>query len=178
MTNDVSLSVSSGEESTPSGTSTARTPKKNILDQLKDMLDEEVRLPTVEIAVKARKGMTIQYSPNIESVDLRKWRKKSTNKLGDLDNIKFSSFVVAATAEAILLNGEVVVDESENNVVFNSTTVADMVNVDMTQIVPRGVQKFFGVDAHLESTALLILDKAGYGDEIDAEDPTNGSSNF
>jgi len=176
MTNDVKLTVNSGEESTPSVV--PRAPKKNILDQLKDMLAEEVRLPAVEIPVKARKGMSVQYSPNISSADLRKWRKKATNKVGDLDNVKFSSYVVVATAEAILIDDVVVIDEEDNNVIFNSRTIAEMVNVDITQIVPRGVQLFFGVDAHLETTALLILDRAGYGDEIDAEDPTSGSSSF
>jgi hypothetical protein len=35
--------------------------------------------------------------------------------------------------------------------------------------IPDSVQKFFGLDPHLESAALAIIDAAGYGDTIEAE---------
>ena len=39
------------------------------------------------------------------------------------------------------------------------------------------VQKFFGLDPHLESAALAIIDAAGYGDTVEQqENPTIPSS--
>lgn len=171
------LTVNEGPETVDSSTVVPRSPDKTVLEQLTDMVSSEVVLPDIEIAVRERKGVSVQYSPNVTSADLRMWRKKATNrKTQELDNVKFSCYVVAATAVAILVGDEVAIDSDGNPVVFNSSTFADMMNVDMSQIVPQGVQMFFGVDAHLETTALTILDRAGYGDEIDAEeDPTSGS---
>jgi hypothetical protein len=151
-------------------------PQLSILDQLTQIVQEEVSIATIEIAVIQRKGITVLYSPNIESKDLKKWRNKATNKkTGELDNIKFSGTVILATCEGLLLNGEPVVDSNDNAIVFNSQAFADMMEVDMPEIVPFGIKEFFNVDAHLEGTALTILDKAGYGEDIEVEDPTNNS---
>ena len=35
------------------------------------------------------------------------------------------------------------------------------------------IKRMFGLDPHIESAAFTILEYAGYGDEVDAEDPTN-----
>ena len=35
-----------------------------------------------------------------------------------------------------------------------------MMDVEMFEIVPHGIRDFFGVDAHLEATAMLILDNS------------------
>ena len=40
--------------------------------------------------------------------------------------------------------------------------------------LPDAIRAFYGVDPHLENVALKILDYAGYGDDVDAEDPTQG----
>jgi len=49
--------------------------------------------------------------------------------------------------------------------------------LDMTNTarpLPDAIRAFFAVDPHLETAAIKILDYAGYGDDIDAEDPTKG----
>ena len=38
-----------------------------------------------------------------------------------------------------------------------------------SRAIPDCVQGFFGLDPHLESAALAIIDAAGYGDTIEAE---------
>jgi len=42
--------------------------------------------------------------------------------------------------------------------------------------VPDAVRAMFGVDPHVESAALAILDAAGYSDTVAAVDPTKESS--
>jgi hypothetical protein len=42
--------------------------------------------------------------------------------------------------------------------------------------VPDAVRAMFGVDPHVESAALAILDSAGYSDTVAAVDPTKESS--
>lgn len=150
---------------------------KNVLSQLRAIVAEEVNLPDVEIEVKMRPGVSVIYSPNISNAQLKSWRKKSTNrKTGELDNIKFACLVVGDTVREILVNGEVATEDDGSPLVFSSKEFADMMDVDMAQIVPHGIRDFFGVDAHLEATAMLILDNSGYGDDVEAEeDPTSGS---
>lgn len=150
---------------------------KNVLSQLRAIVAEEVNLPDVEIEVKMRPGVSVIYSPNISNAQLKSWRKKSTNrKTGELDNIKFACLVVGDTVREILVNGEVATEDDGSPLVFSSKEFADMMDVDMAQIVPHGIRDFFGVDAHLEATAMAILDNSGYGDDVEAEeDPTSGS---
>ena len=47
-----------------------------------------------------------------------------------------------------------------------------MTNTDRS--LPDAIRAFYAVDPLLESVALKILDYAGYGDDIDAEDPIQG----
>jgi hypothetical protein len=150
---------------------------KNVLSQLRAIVAEEVNLPDVEIEVKMRPGVSVIYSPNISNAQLKSWRKKSSNrKTGELDNIKFACLVVGDTVREILVNGEVATEDDGSPLVFSSKEFADVMDVDMAQIVPHGIRDFFGVDAHLEATAMLILDNSGYGDDVEAEeDPTSGS---
>lgn len=150
---------------------------KNVLSQLRAIVAEEVNLPDVEIEVKMRPGVSVIYSPNISNAQLKSWRKKSSNrKTGELDNIKFACLVVGDTVREILVNGEVATEDDGSPLVFSSKEFADMMDVDMAQIVPHGIRDFFGVDAHLEATAMAILDNSGYGDDVEAEeDPTSGS---
>lgn len=150
---------------------------QNILSQLRAIVQEEVLLPEVEIEVKQRPGVSVVYSPNISNAQLKSWRKKSTNrKTGELDDIKFACLVVGDTAEEIHLNGEPATLEDGSPLRFNTQEFADMMDVEMFEIVPHGIRDFFGVDAHLSATAMLILDNSGYGDEVETEeDPTSGS---
>ena len=150
---------------------------KNILSQLRSILQEEVRLPDVQIDVKQRAGVSVIYSPNITNAHLKNWRKKSSNrKTGELDNLKFACLVVGGTVAEIHLDGAPAVLDDGSPLVFNCREFADMMDVDMSEIVPYGIRDFFGVDAHLEATAMAILDNSGYGDDVEAEeDPTLGS---
>jgi hypothetical protein len=171
-------SIDDGDGSGPTKAQSALPHVKNttLLEQLTEKLAEDVQIPLVEIEVKHRRDpdLSVQFSPNIRSHELKFWRQKSTRKQ-ELDNVKFSTYVLGGTCHAILLDGEVVEDEDGNAVVFNSPVFADMMDVSMSQIIPDGIQQFFGVDSYLEATALAILEAAGYNDAADVEDPTTAS---
>ena len=47
---------------------------------------------------------------------------------------------------------------------------------DTTRPIPEAVRAFFGLDPHVEAAAVAILDASGFGDTIEAMDPTKESS--
>ena len=151
-----------------------KTPAKlTVLDQLKEEISKEVTRPDIEIAVPEREGVSLRFSPNINNEQLKAWRRNSTNrKTDELDSIKFSCYVVGQTLTGIYFNDELVEDQNGNIVTFASPEVLEMTNT--TRPLPDAIREFFAVDPHLESAAIKILDYAGYGDDLDAEDPTKG----
>ena len=42
--------------------------------------------------------------------------------------------------------------------------------------LPDGVQMFFGLDPHVESAALAIIDAAGYGDTVEQQENPSSQS--
>jgi hypothetical protein len=65
-------------------------------------------------------------------------------------------------------------DENGNNLNFAHPLILEM--TETTRPVPDAVRALFGVDPHVESAALAILDAAGYSDTVAAVDPTKESS--
>jgi hypothetical protein len=147
--------------------------KGTILDQLRAEIEKDVTRPEIEIAVPERDGVTVKFSPNITTEQLKAWRRNSTNrKTDELDSVKFSCYVVGQTITGIYFNGDLVEDETGVPVTFASPAILEMTNT--TKPLPDAIRAFYAVDPHLENTALKILDYAGYGEDVDAEDPTMG----
>lgn len=147
--------------------------KLTVLQQLKDEVSRSVTRPEIEIAVPERRGVTVRFSPNITNEQLKTWRRNASNrKTDELDSIKFSCYVVGNCVTGIYINDELVEDDDGNIVTFASPAMMEMTNTDRP--IPDAIRAFWGIDPHLESTALKILDYAGYGDDIDASDPTKG----
>lgn len=160
-----------------SDTSAPAKPKPNkritVLDQLKEEIGREVTRPDIEMPVPERKGVTVRFSPNITNDQLKAWRRNSTNrKTEELDSIKFSCYVVGQTVTGIYFNDELVLDDEGNAITFASPVVMEMTGTDRP--LPDAIRAFYAIDPHLESTALKILDYAGYGDDLETEDPTKG----
>lgn len=150
-----------------------KTQKVTVLDQLKEEIAREVTRPDIEISVPERKGVSVTFSPNISNDQLKAWRRNSTNrKTDELDSIKFSCYVVGQTVTGIYFNNTLVLDDDGNAITFASPVIMEMTNTDRP--LPDAIRAFYAVDPHLESVALKVLDYAGYGDDIDAEDPTQG----
>lgn len=146
---------------------------EKILDQLKTLIAKKVTRPEIFVTVPERPGVKLLISPNISQNQLRTWQRNcgSETKNG-LDPIKFACTVIGQTTRGIYLN-DTEVFENGKPLGFASPSILEMTGT--TRAIPDAVQNFFGLDPHLESAALAIIDAAGYGDTIEAEkeNPTN-----
>ena len=144
------------------------------LDRLLAVISSKVEIPPVLLAVPSRPNVQLRISPNVSQQQIRAWRKNAgeDSKQG-MDSTKFAAYVIGNTTIGIVINDEEV-EEDGHAVNFASPSI--LAATDAARPVPDAVRAFFGVDAHVESAALAILDASGYGDTVEVEDPTKGSS--
>jgi hypothetical protein len=147
----------------------------NVLNKLKAVVQKRVERQTVEINVPEREGVSLLISPNITQNQLKAWRRNAgeDSKTG-LDTVKFACAVVGHTTTSILIDGEVAVDGSGRELTFASPEILEMTNT--TRPLPDCVKAFFGTEPHIEAAAVAIMEAAGYGDTVDAVDPTMNST--
>lgn len=146
-----------------------------VLEQLRAEVSKKVERPEIEIDVLERPGVSVRFSPNITQNQLRSWRKNSGEESKDgFDPLKFACYVVGSCCKSILIKNQIVQDQNGIDVTFASPEILEMTN-DIRPI-PDGIRRFYGIDPHLESTALAILDHAGYGEDVETrENPMNES---
>ena len=145
-----------------------------VLDQLKQVLSKKVERDPVFIEVPERPGVTIQVSPNITQHQLRSWRKNAgEDTKNGLDATKFACSVLGHTCIGIFVNNEQVVNEDGIGLTFASDAILQM--TETTRPIPDCVRAFFGIDPHVESAALAVLEAAGYSDTVETVDPTKTS---
>lgn len=145
-----------------------------VLDQLKEVLAKKVEREPVFVEVPEREGVTIQISPNITQHQLRSWRKNAgEDTKNGLDATKFACSVIGHTCVGIFINGEQVVNDDGVGLTFGSDAIMEMTGT--TRPIPDCVRAFFGIDPHIESAALAILEAAGYSDTVETVDPTKAS---
>lgn len=77
--------------------------------------------------------------------------------------------------KGVYLQGDEVLQDGQWPVNFASRPMLEMTNTD--KAIPDAVQKFFGIDAHVEAAALAIIDACGFGDTIQAEATENPTKN-
>lgn len=143
----------------------------SVLDQLKESLAKKIERPEVFIEVPEREGVTIRVSPNVTQGQMRSWRKQAgEDSKNGMDATKFAACVVGHTCTGIAFNGEIAEDEQGRPYTFGSSMILDM--VDAARPVPDAVLALFGIEPHVESAALAILDAAGFSDTVEAVDPT------
>ena len=144
------------------------------LDRLLAIISSKVEIPAVLLEVPSRPGVKLRISPNVSQQQIRAWRKNAgeDSKHG-MDSTKFAAYVIGNTTVGVIINDEEV-EEDGHSVNFASPSI--LAATDTSRPVPDAVRAFFGVDAHVESAALAILDASGYGDTVEVEDPTRGSS--
>ena len=161
-------------EPTEAGTAASRVSRSGeptVLDRLRDQLSKKIERPEILIEVPERPGVAIQVSPNITQHQLRAWRRNSgENTKNGFDPTKFACYVIGHTCTGIYVDGEEALNENGSPLSFASPEILDMTNT--TRPIPECVQAFFGIDPHVESAALVIMDAAGYGDEVEQVDPT------
>lgn len=158
----------------PKKASTDKGKPPTVLDQLKDILAKKVERESVYIEVPERPGVTIEISPNITQHQMRSWRKNAgEDTKNGMDATKFACAVVGHTCTGIFVNGDQVVNEDGIGLTFASQAILDMTG--STRPIPDCVRAFFGIDPHVESAALAVLEAAGYSDTVETVDPTTAS---
>lgn len=149
--------------------------EETALDKLRNAVKKKVERSTVFIDVPERPGVSIKVSPNITQSQMRSWRKQAgEDSRNGLDATKFACMVIGHTTVGICFDKEEVYDETGNELTFGSQMIQDM--TETSRPIPDTIRAFFGVDPHIESAALAILDAAGYSDTVNAVDPTKESS--
>ena len=146
----------------------------NILDQLKAVIGKAVKRPDIFINVPERPGVTLLISPNITQQQIKAWQKNSGSETKNgVDATKFACQVIGHTTRGVFLNNEEVF-EGGKPLGFASPSILKMTGA--ARALPDAVQKFFGLDPHVEAAALAIIDAAGYGDTVEQqENPTKQS---
>lgn len=145
-----------------------------VLDQLKEVLSKKVERDPVFIEVPERPGVTIRVSPNITQHQLRSWRKNAgEDTKNGMDATKFACSVLGHTCTGIFVNGEQVTNADGVGLTFASDAILEMTGT--TRPIPDCVRAFFGIDPHIESAALAVLEAAGYSDTVETVDPTKNS---
>jgi hypothetical protein len=153
----------------------AEAADSNVLNQLKAVIQKTTKREDIFIQVPERDGVLVRVSPNITQNQLRAWRRNAGDdtKKG-LDTLKFSCNVIAATCTGIMINDEIVTNDMGVEVTFASQEIMQMTGTSRPH--PDCVQAFFGLEPHIEAAAVAIIEASGYGDAVEAVDPTKRSS--
>lgn len=147
----------------------------NVLNKLKSAVQKKIERPLVEINIPERPGVSIKVSPNINQNQLRAWRKNAGEETkAGMDTVKFACAVIAHTTVGIIVEGETAVNDEGFELNFASPEILQMTNT--SRPYPDCVKAFFGIEPHIEAAAVAIMEAAGYGDTVDAVDPTMKSS--
>lgn len=170
MSNTYDFSGSDASEPTPV-TRTTSSGEPTVLDRLRKELSKKVERAEVQIEVPERPGITVRVSPNITQHQMRSWRRQAgEGTKNGFDPTKFACTVLGHTCTGILIDGEEATNEDGAPLTFASPEILDMTAT--TRPIPDCVQAFFGLDPHVEAAALAVMDAAGYGDDVEAVDPT------
>lgn len=154
------------------------TPKQTggttLLSQLRETLKKKVERQPVLLEVPERPGLKLKISPNITQNQMKSWRKNAGEETKNgIDATRFASQVIAFTTIGLVLNGDEVLDEDGGSLNFAHPLVKEMTNA--ARPWPDAVVALFGLDPHVEAAALSIMEAAGWGESVDADDenPTN-----
>lgn len=151
------------------------TKEETQLERLRGIVKQKVERKPVLIPVPERPGVSVKISPNITQSQMKNWRKSAgEDSRNGLDATKFACLVIGHTTIGICMENEEITDDNGNFLNFAHPAILEM--TETTKPVPDAVRALFGVDPHVESAALAILDAAGYSDTVAAVDPTKESS--
>jgi len=168
-------SEDSDKKPTKAPAKTIAKDEPTLLSQLTEAIKRKVERAEVLLSVPERPGVKLIISPNITQNQIRNWRKSSgeDSKAG-MDALRFACLVVGSTTKGMIFGEEEVRDQDGNELTFASDSILEM--TETTRPQPDCVRAFFGVDPHIESAAVAILEAAGYSDAVDTEDFTKESS--
>lgn len=146
-----------------------------VLDQLKNVLSQKVERGVIYIEVPERPGVLLKVSPNITQHQMKSWRKNAGEETKNgLDALRFACSVIGHTTLGFEINGQEVTNSDGVMLTFASPEIMEM--TDTNRPLPDCVRAFFGIDPHVEAAAVAIMEAAGYGDTVEAVNPTKTSS--
>lgn len=178
MSDNTFFTVEDGSEDSKAskkGRESAKPQEETQLQKLRGIVSKKVERSVVLLPVPERPGVSLKVSPNISQSQMKNWRKNAgEDSRNGLDATKFACLVIGHTTIGIYMDDEEVFDDNGNNMTFGHPQILEM--TETTRPVPDAVRALFGVDPHVESAALAILDAAGYSDTVAAVDPTKESS--
>lgn len=156
--------------STPAGDSSS-TKEPNILAKLREEVSKKIERPEIEIRVPERPAISIVFSPNLTQNQINAWRRTAgDNSKAGMDATKFACLVVGHSCRGLVIDGEDVLNDEGAPLTFASPEVLEM--LDVTRPIPDGIKAMYGLDPHIEATALAIMEAAGYSDSVETVDPT------
>ncbi len=148
------------------------------LELLRQTLQRPVERELLKLRVPARAGVTVRYAADFDHDKRKAWQKRATNKSrrpgrdDEVDEMLFALIVLANCCRAIEFNGVEAHDAEDRPLTFASPALWEMVGASDPQ---DAIRAFYGVDAHILTTAGEIMLAAGFDDDMEAEgDPTGG----
>lgn len=158
---------------------TASAVTKDLFGELVAEFKKDANLPSIFVPVPLRKGWVIELSPNISNAEFQRYQRAAQGKKkvgqGQVQNLNFLLLNALAIVEhTVALHKETpagraaVLDEDGDPVTFTHPDL--MAQVGATTAVDAA--KAFIGDAHIVSIGNTLIDRAGWGDEVQAEDPT------
>lgn len=142
------------------------------LDDLAAELNADVA-PTTTIAVTGRPGYAVRFRTDFTGKDLDSLRKRAKNKrMSDgIDGIKFAALLLAFTCQGITRAGRELAEDLDTKgpVTFTTRELQELIG---TADADSTVRKFYGLEGHVDAAARRLMVEAGWGDEVDAMDPT------
>lgn len=139
---------------------------------------EPVDMPDAIVPHRFRPGWAVRYSTVVDSDDVKRWRKASTLRKGspkeELDEARFACIGLGNLCLAIIRNGEELIDPATGEPLkFGSRPIRELYGAET---VAECVRKFYSNDPYLGATFEAVLREAGVGEEVEALDPTQPSS--
>ena len=142
------------------------------LDALRAELNAEVA-PTTTIPVAGRPGYAVRFRTNFTGRDLDSLRKKAKDKrmVDGIDGVRFASLLLAFSCQGITRNGRELAEDLDLNAPATFTT-RELQELLGTTTADATVRKLYGLEGHVDAAARRLMTEAGWGDEVDALDPT------
>lgn len=138
--------------------------------------DLESELEPLELLTPGRPGWAVRYRCDLEPFKVEAFEKRAADKKmpNGVDNVKHASLMLADQCEAILKDGQVVVDASTNEpLTFNHPTFQAKFNaVDAVSVI----RAWFVRGGVIVSQAAEVLVGSGINEGGERVDPTQRSS--
>lgn len=143
---------------------TTKSGLPSVYDTLRVELEKPIDLKKDFIYTVKGRDIKLRISADLPIKKMNRWRVAATNrKTGFVDQVHFSTLLIAGQTNVFIVNGEDVYDGNEP-LNFRNKDVIESLNALDYQ---GAISIFFGRDAEIIRCGNEILEEAGYGDEED-----------